>query len=52
MKLWNKLQSPGALVIEGFLLGALLFLTLEPLGTADEPVTPAAAESVLSTLEV
>lgn len=52
MKLWSKLKSPGALVLEGFLAGALIFFTLEPLEPRTGADAPAAGGSVLSTLEV
>lgn len=52
MKLRKKLQSPSALVLQGFVAGAIMFLTLEPLGPGEPPPTPAAGDSVLATLQV
>ena len=53
MKLPKKLQSPVALVLEGFVAGGILFFTLQPLERAQrEAPADAPAESVLSTLEV
>jgi hypothetical protein len=53
MKVWKSLQSPFALILQGFAIGALLFFTVHPLAAvsqqADPP--PAATESVLSGLE-
>lgn len=51
MKLSSKLQSPAALVFEGFLAGAVIFFTLQPLARADAPPPPPPTESVLSDLE-
>ena len=51
MKLSKKLQSPFALVVQGFLMGAFLFFAVQPL-TGTEPAPPPAGESVLSDLQV
>jgi hypothetical protein len=51
MKLSNKLQSPAALVLQGFLVGAAVFFTLQPLSGADTAPPPAAAPSVLSDIQ-
>lgn len=39
MKMSERLKSPVALALQGFVAGALLFFTLHPLapGKADEP---------------
>ena len=53
MKLSKTLQSPVALIVEGFVAGGILFFTLQPLERAQrEAPAPAPAESVLSTLQV
>jgi hypothetical protein len=44
VKVWRKLQNPYALVVQGFLVGGLLFWTTQ--GEAGQP----AAASVASTL--
>ncbi len=51
MKLLEKLQSPLALVVQGFVVGACLFLLFEPLSSAATS-SPSAAGSVLSDLQV
>lgn len=51
MKFSNKLQSPAALVAQGFLVGALVFFTLQPLSGADTAPPPPAMESVLADIE-
>jgi hypothetical protein len=52
MKLSKTLQSPVALVVQGFVAGGILFFTLQPIAKADrEAPAPAATESVLSSLE-
>jgi hypothetical protein len=53
MKLSKTLQSPVALVVQGFVAGGILFFTLQPIARADrEAPAPVAGESVLATLEV
>ena len=53
MKLWKSLQSPFALTLQGFAIGAFLFFTVHPLSAVSQPAeNPPAAESVLSGLEV
>ena len=51
MKLSNKLQSPGALVLQGFLVGAVVFFTLQPLSGADTAPPSPGAGSVLSDIQ-
>lgn len=50
MKLPTKLHSPIALAVQGFLLGAALLFTLDPLA-ADERPAPAPTGSVLDGLQ-
>ena len=38
MKLWKKLQNPYALVVQGFVLGGLLFLATHGESIAAAPV--------------
>lgn len=52
MNLWNKLQSPVALILQGFLLGALLFFTLQPAAGADRSPRQTTGGSVLATLQM
>ena len=54
MKLLKKMDSPMALVVQGFVAGAVLFFTLQPLAGADrEPPSAAAGEgSVLESLQI
>ena len=51
---WSKkLQSPVALVVQGFVAGGILFFTLQPIAKAErEAATPSNEPSVLSTLQV
>ena len=51
IKLWKRLQSPFALVVEGFIVGCVLFLTLQPLESEPAPV-PTGGGSMLSSLRV
>ena len=46
MKVWNKLQNPFALVVQGFVVGGLLFWTTQ--GQASQPAPTAPAASSLS----
>jgi hypothetical protein len=39
VNVWKKLQNPYALVLQGFLVGGLLFWTTQ--GDASAPVAPA-----------
>lgn len=53
MRLSKTLQSPVALVVQGFVAGGILFFTLQPIALAErEAPAPAQTESVLSTLQV
>lgn len=52
MKIWKKLQSPFALVIQGFMVGALLFVTVQPLSDADRAAPASAGGSMLENLQV
>lgn len=53
MKLWTTLQSPVALILQGFVAGGILFFTLQPLANADrEPSSATGGGSVISTLQV
>jgi hypothetical protein len=53
MRLSKTLQSPVALVVQGFVAGGILFFTLQPIAQAErEAPAPAQTESVLSTLQV
>lgn len=51
MNLWNKLQSPFALALQGFVAGGILFFTLQPLANDREPPSTSGG-SVLETLRV
>jgi hypothetical protein len=52
MKLRDRLQSPLALVLQGFAAGALLFFGLQPSGgSAPAPAPPASDGSVLDSLQ-
>jgi hypothetical protein len=46
VKVWSKLQNPFALVIQGFVVGGLLFWTTQ--GQASPAAPPAPAASTLS----
>lgn len=51
MKISSKLQSPVALVLQGFVAGGILFFTLNPVaGTERQPRTIGEG-SVLETLQ-
>ena len=53
MKLWKKMESPLALVVQGFVAGAVLFFTLQPIAGADrEPPNTAGEGSVLESLQI
>ena len=53
MNLPKALQSPVALVVQGFVAGGILFFTLQPLAKSErEAPTPLQGESVLSTLQI
>ncbi|MBD0272304.1 MAG: hypothetical protein ICV73_10275 [Acetobacteraceae bacterium] len=47
----HKLQSPFALALQGFLVGAFLFFVLHPLASTGPAAAPAAGESVLGGLQ-
>ena len=51
MKLSTKLQSPTLLVLQGFIAGAVVFFTLQPLSGAETPPPTAAAPSVLADIQ-
>ncbi len=51
MKLLKMLQSPLALVVQGFVAGGFLFFAVQPLSGGDAS-PPRATGSVLSTLQV
>ena len=42
MRVWNKLQNPFALVVQGFVVGGLLFWTTQGQASEPAPVAPAA----------
>jgi hypothetical protein len=46
VKVWNKLQNPFALVVQGFVVGGLLFWTTQ--GQASAPASAAPAASAVS----
>ena len=50
MKMGKTLQTPLALVLQGFAMGAVLFLTLDPFA-ATAPPPPPAGESILAGVE-
>lgn len=50
-RLWRRLQSPFALVVQGFIVGCVLFFTLQPLDSEPAPV-PTGGGSMLSNLEL
>lgn len=53
MKLWKKMESPMALIVQGFVAGAVLFFTLQPLASADRaPPSGTGGGSVLENLQV
>ena len=53
MRLSKTLQSPVALVVQGFVAGGILFFTLQPIAKVErEAPAPAQTESVLATLQV
>jgi hypothetical protein len=43
VKVWNKLQNPFALVVQGFVVGGLLFWTTQGQATLPAPEAPAAS---------
>ena len=43
MKVWTKLQNPFALVVQGFVVGGLLFWTTQGQATLPAPEAPAAS---------
>lgn len=43
MKVWNKLQNPFALVVQGFVVGGLLFWTTQGQASAPAPAAPVAS---------
>jgi uncharacterized membrane protein YdcZ (DUF606 family) len=47
----HKLQSPFALALQGFLVGAFLFFVLHPLASNGQAPAPASDESVLADLQ-
>ena len=49
---WKKLQSPTALVAQGFIAGGILFFTLQPVAQAERESPQPSGVSVLSTLQV
>ena len=51
MKFWKKLQNPFVLVGQGFLVGALMFWTMQPDSAAAPADSPDSTGSVLSTLQ-
>ena len=52
MKMGKTLQTPLALVLQGFAMGAVLFFTLDPFAaTAPPPPPPPAGESILAGVE-
>ena len=51
MKIRSRLQNPVALVVEGFVVGVLLCLTLQPFAGAERPASTLGSGSVLATLQ-
>ena len=51
MKTSSKLQSPVALVLQGFVAGGILFFTLNPVGGAERQPSTIGESSVLETLQ-
>ncbi|HEV2865957.1 MAG TPA: hypothetical protein VGX37_05540 [Allosphingosinicella sp.] len=47
----HKLQSPFALALQGFVVGAFLFFVLHPLASTGPAPARAAGESVLADLQ-
>lgn len=43
MNVWKKLQNPFALVVQGFVVGGLLFWTTQGKASAPAPAAPAAS---------
>jgi hypothetical protein len=53
MQLLRMLKNPVALMVQGFAVGAFLFIVANPVAPLDVAPTPQpAGESILSTLEV
>jgi hypothetical protein len=52
MNLLSKLQSPAALILEGFIAGAILFFALGPIGGGRAPASTLGGGSVLATLQM
>ena len=52
MKIWKKMESPLALIVQGFVAGAVLFVTLQPLAVADRESQGTSEGSVLESLKV
>lgn len=50
MKSLSKLQSPVALILQGFVAGGILFFTLNPLAGAERQPSTIGERSVLETL--
>ena len=48
---WKKLQSPTALVAQGFVAGGILFFTLQPIAPSEREAPQPSGVSVLSTLQ-
>ena len=51
MNFWRKLQSPFALTLQGFAIGAIFLVSLDPLAVTDSAPAPSQQESILTTLE-
>ena len=50
MKTSSKLQSPVALILQGFVAGGILFFTLNPVAGAERPPSTIDERSVLESL--
>lgn len=48
---WSKLQSPVALVLQGFVAGAILYFVLQPFAGVERPSSTLGSGSVLQTLQ-
>jgi hypothetical protein len=51
MKTSSMLQSPAALILQGFVAGGIIFFALNPLSGAERQPSPIGETSVLETLQ-